>query len=155
VISGTRFWEQEFGVPHTGTNNAEPEVRKYILTQATLSRRKKLYVRVTDASESKTFSVFALGPMISFSNPQMRVDQGSKLHVFYQDGAHSFSYNVVSPDGEQLVRQTYFNEVSPPRMKVAENGEVVITGGVRHYAANDLPFSKKSFSTNDIPPPVP
>src|SRR5579884_58720 len=46
VVQGVRIWEQEFGIPQSPTNHNEPEVRKYILQQATMSRSMKLYFRL-------------------------------------------------------------------------------------------------------------
>jgi hypothetical protein len=43
VITGTRLWEKEFGVPQSPTNHSQPEVRKYILQEATLARHTQLY----------------------------------------------------------------------------------------------------------------
>src|ERR1035441_4308176 len=108
VIEGAKLWEQEIGVPNaTGPTNASPEVRKFILQQANyLKSQLRLYVRLTDASGARTFRVFPIGPMVSFSRPEPQVDRFSNLHLLYQDGAHSFRYTVVNPDGEVIARRT-------------------------------------------------
>jgi hypothetical protein len=155
IVQGARFWEQEFGVPQPADVHTPPEVRKYILQQATLARQMKLYLRVTDASESKTLRIFPIGPMISFSDPQMRVDRLSNLHLLFQEGAHVYNYSVFNPDGAVTLRQTYHYSTSAPRLKGDEAGNAIIVGGVRHLADTDFPPTRKSFVTNDIPPPVP
>jgi len=155
VVPGTRLWEQEFGVPQSPTNHNPPEVRKYILQQATLSRHTQLYFRLTNAGESQSLRVFLIGQIISFSDPQMRVDQDSKLHLLYQTTAHVYSYTVINPDGELVVRQTYFYANSSPHLKVDAAGNISVVGGARHMADNDLPPTRKSILTNDIPLPVP
>jgi hypothetical protein len=154
VVTGTRLWEQEFGVPQSPTNHGQPEVRKYILQQATLSRHTQLYFRLTNAGESRTLRVFLVGQIISFSDPQMRVDQDSNLHLVYQTGAHVYSYTVINPEGELFTRQTFYYANSIPRLRVDDTGKVLVEGGVRHFADNDLPPTRKSILTNDIPLPV-
>jgi hypothetical protein len=154
IINGTRFWEQEFGLPQSATNHNPPEVRKYILQQATLETAMNLYFRLTDSSESKTFKVFSIGPMISFSDPQIRVDASSNLHLLYQMSARTYSYTIINPDGEVTLRQTYVYSNSAPHLKVDEAGNAVIVGGIRQMAENDVPPTRKSSFTNEIPPPI-
>jgi hypothetical protein len=155
IINGTKIWEQEFGVPQSPTNHSQPEVRKYILQQATLVERMKLYLRLTDASESKSFRVYPIGPMISFSNPQTKVDQLSNLHLLYQSGAHVYNYTVINPDGDIIGRQTYYYANSSPHLNVDETGKIQIEGGVRHFDESDVPSSRKAIATNDTPPHTP
>jgi hypothetical protein len=113
----------------------------------------KLYFRLTDAAETKTLRVAPVGPLISFSDPQTRVDQDSNLHLLYQEGAHVYNYMVFNPDGDMTVRQTYAYTDSAPHLKVDNTGKVLIFGGARHLAENDIPTSRPSL-TNVIPPPV-
>jgi hypothetical protein len=154
VISGNRVWEQEFGLPQAATDHNPPEVRKYILQQLTLENGLHLYARLTDATESRLFKVIPIGPMISFSDPQTRVDQASNLHLLYQTTARTYSYTVINPDGEIKLRQTYVYVDTVPRLKVDETGTAMIVGGKRQLAENDVPASRKSSLTNDIPPPA-
>jgi hypothetical protein len=117
-----------------------------------MSRSMRLYFRLTDGAETKTFRVMAVGPMISFSDPQTRLDQDSNLHLLYQDGAHVYNYFVFNTDGDLTVRQTYAYIDSAPHLRVDDTGKVVIIGGARHVADNDLPT--RASLTNVIPPPV-
>lgn len=153
VVRGQIIWEQDFGVPQSATNHDAPEVRKYQLQQATMSRAMRLYVRLTDAGETKTFRVAPIGPMISFSDPQTRIDQASNLHLLYQEGARLYSYTVFTPDGDLIVRQTYGYGGSSPHLIVDDAGKVGVVGGVRRSEDNDIPPSRPNL-TNVIPPPV-
>jgi hypothetical protein len=155
VITGTRFWEQAFGMPQAADNHNPPEVRKYILQKATTAHDTKLYFRLTDADEVRSLRVFSIGPMMSFSDPQMRVDQASNLHLLYQQGARAYAYLVINLDGDVKRRETYVYVNSAPRLKVDEHGEAVIVGGVRRFADNDVPNTRNASLTNDIPQPVP
>jgi hypothetical protein len=157
VIEGARLWEQEIGVPNsTEPTNATPEVRKFILQQANyLKAQLRLYLRLTDASGSKTFRVFAIGPMVSFSHPEPQVDKFSNLHLLYQDGAHTFRYTVVNPDGEILACRIYDYVDKRPRLQPDEDGKIFVTGGVRRITPSDVPPSMPATPAQDGPKPMP
>jgi hypothetical protein len=144
IIQGAKLWSQDFGVPApAGVTNQLPEVRKYTLQQANYLRTQlRLYLRLTDAAESKVIKVFSLGPMVSFSQPEPQVDKFSNLHLLYQNGARSFSYTMVTPDGDVAVRQTYDYANSRPRLQMDRDGKLVVVGGVRRISRDDLPAPK-------------
>jgi len=138
VVEGTRLWEQEFGVPNTEPGQL-PEMRKYALQQANYLRKQlRLYLRVS-AEDGSVIKLINVGPMISFSHPEPRLDRTSRLHLLYQSGAKTFEYLVVSPAGAIEVRQLYEYSETRPRLRVEENGEFKIIGGVRVKRAEDLP----------------
>ena len=90
-----------------------------------------MYVQVSDESETRIFKVRAIGPMVSFSQPEAQLDRLNHLHVMYQSGARIFTYSVVSPDGD-IVRQEiydYFN--TRPRLHTDDNGNITVLGGAR------------------------
>jgi len=136
IISGTKLWEREFGVPSAGV----PEPRKYALQQANFLKQLRLYVRVTDPNENKVFRVVPLGMLISFSSPEAMLDKSSNLHVLFQTGAQRFLYNIVGPDGELIIRQTheYFNG-SRPILKPDDDLGVKVVGGRRIVFLSDIP----------------
>ena len=144
VIEGSKLWEQEIGVPRpAGATNATPEIRKYILQQARyLKTQLRLYLRLTDASGGKVFRVFAVGPMVSFGQPDPQVDQLSNLHLLYQDKPHSYNYTVFNPDGEVVLRQTYDYLNSRPRLHPEGDGRITVVGGTRRVTASDWPAPK-------------
>jgi len=85
VIGGAKIWSQDFGVPVVG---GQPEVRRFTLEQANYLRSQlRLYVQVSDAPEARIYKVTALGPMVSFGQPEAQVDRTSRLHVLWQTGA--------------------------------------------------------------------
>ena len=137
VITGAKLWNQEFGLPAT---NGLPEMRKFALEQASyLHAQMRLYVQVSDATESRIFTTVPLGASVSFSRAEAQVDRTSVLHVLWQSGAQSFSYCTVSPDGEILSRDIYDDENSRPRLRVNETGDVVIVGGAKRPKLATLP----------------
>lgn len=141
LINAAKLWSQEIGVP-TGTAGP-PEVRRYSLEQANYLRTQlRLYLRITDAEGARVFKVLALGQVVSFSEPEHQIDRSSNLHIFYQNGARSFSYQVVSPQGELLIRQTYDYTDTRPRLKRNEDGLFYVQGGLRRETESDLPGPK-------------
>jgi hypothetical protein len=148
VISGAQLWSQDFGVPApAGMTNGAPEVRKYILQEANYLRSQlRLYVMVSDASESHVFKVIQIGNMVSFSQPETELDRVSNLHVLWQSGAASFVYVEVNPDGELLQQEVYDYVSARPRLNVNSDGSVVVVGGVRRIKPDE--------SSNDEMPMV-
>jgi hypothetical protein len=152
IIRGTRLWEQAFGLPSSGS----PEVRKYILQQASYRKELKLYLRLTDADEHKAFCVFPLGPLVSFSQPEAQVDKASYLHVLCQTGARSFLFYVINPDGVVVIRQTHDYTATRPMLRFTDEGRIVVAGGARRVTAGDIPAPLTgggTISTNLSNPP--
>jgi hypothetical protein len=128
-----------------GVAERPPEVRRYTLEQANYLRSQlRLYLRLTEVDGARVIKVFPLGPMVSFGSPEHQIDKESQLHVLYQNGARSFSYNVINPDGDLVLRQTYDYTGSRPRLELSKDNKVVVAGGVRRIAASDLPETKTS-----------
>jgi len=146
IISGTTLWEKEVGVPAT----QPPLVRKFALQQATFLTQLRLYVRLTDATESQVFRVQPIGTLLSFSTPEPLVDKSSNLHVLFQNGPRSFLYSVVTPEGDQIIRQTYdYYANSRPRLRAEEDGRVAVVGGARRILLSDLPPPRVA-QTNEL-----
>jgi hypothetical protein len=98
----------------------------------------KLYFRLTDAS-GYTLRVFPLARMLSFSEPEAQIDRSNNLHVLFQVGARSFGYWTISPEGRLLVRQTYDYTQTRPKLRVGDDGQVIVAGGVRRIIGSDEP----------------
>jgi hypothetical protein len=144
VIDGAKLWSQVFGVPlPAGATNYPPEVRKYTLEEANyLHSQLRMYVQVSDESGATIFKVRAIGPMVSFSQPEEQLDRSSNLHVLYQSGASSFIYSVINPSGD-IVRQEIYDYLDVrPRLRVGDDGRVTVFGGVRRVKPQDAPSVK-------------
>ncbi len=154
IIDAAKLWEQVVGLPGSvGGDNGMPEVRKYILQQASYLRGQlRLYLRVTDAYD-RALRVVPVGPLLTFSRPDPRVDKLSNLHLLYQIGPHSFSYNQFNTDGEVITRQTYDYVGTHPHFRTDEEGKISVAGGVRRLTANDVPPPKADDTTAADPIP--
>ena len=145
VIQGAHLWEQTVGLP--AAPGAVPEVRKYILQQANYFKGSpRLYLRVTDAT-GRSLKVFQIGSIVSFGQPDPQVDKTSNLHVLYQMGPGVFSYTVFNPDGDVTTRQIYDYITTRPRLRLDDQGNVAVVGGVRRVTPEDSPQVSESAPT--------
>lgn len=151
IINGAKIWSKNFGLPMTpGTTNRSPEVRKYTLEQANYLRKQlRLYLRLTDGDGARVIKVFPLGPMVAISNPEPQIDRDNNLHVLYQQGARSYLYNVITPDGEVKVRQMHEITGTRPKLQADDKGYYFVAGGARRFTSQDLPAPANS--ENDVP----
>lgn len=155
IVRGTKLWEQEFGIPRP---SGAPEVRRFVLQQASYRQQLKLYVRLTDVNETKVFKVFPIGPLVSFSHPEAQIDRSSYLHVLFQTGPRAFLFQVLGPDGDVVIRQTYDYSPARPVLRSSEDGRIFVAGGTRRITAHDLPvpegIGQTPPSARDIPAPA-
>jgi hypothetical protein len=152
VINGAKIWEQDFGLP---TASGTPEARKYVLEKANyLKQQLRLYAQVSDAAEAQVFKVAALGPVVSFSQPEAQVDRQSRLNVLWQTGAQSYSFVTVNPDGTATPPVFYEIYPSRPKLGLTEDGDVVVTGGTLRRKPAELPPVKSPDELPHIVQPV-
>lgn len=156
VSEGAKLWEQEVGVPAAPDSApAVPEVRKFILQQASsLKTQPRLYVRLTDATGARTFRVIPVGPTVSFGRPEPQVDKFSNLHLLHQEGARSFSYVVINPQGEIIARRTYDYGDKRPRLQPDMDGKIIVQGGVRRPTPKDVPPPQPAPAAEEEPKPL-
>jgi hypothetical protein len=124
--------------PPPGVTNARPEIRRYSLLKVAYLDDLKLYFRLTD-EQGRTLRVFPLAGMLSFSEPEAQIDHDNNLHVLTQTGARGFTYAVINPAGVLLARQTYDYAQSRPTLRVADDGRIIVHGGLRRLTDGDVP----------------
>jgi hypothetical protein len=146
IISGVKVWQAEVGVP----GQTPPVVRKYALQQATFFKETRLYARVSEANEAEVVRVVGLGVLPSAGRPEAAVDNSSQLHVLFQAGQKNFTYSIVTPEGDLIIRQTHEITGTRPRLRAESDGRIVVQGGVRKIAASDLPPPPPKPETNAV-----
>jgi hypothetical protein len=141
IIDGAKLWTQTFGIPApAGTTNGMPEVRRYTLEEANYLRSQlRMYVQVSDESERRIFKVRAIGPMVSFSQPEARLDPSNRLHVMYQSGPRVFNYSIINPDCDIIWQENYDYLTTRPRLQTDDAGNITVLGGVRRVKPSDVP----------------
>lgn len=139
IIGGVDLWSQNFGV--AVTNDAPPESRQYALIKANyLQKQLRLYLQVSSNDRGCILKLQPLGTLLSFSQPEEEIGRYSKLHVLWQTGAQTFSYVIVSPDGDVLSRDLYDDFNSRPRLIINEEGDIIVHGGVRRPKPGEIPL---------------
>lgn len=153
ISHGVTLWETTFGVP--SGDSGRPEMRKYQLVQANHLKALSLYVRITSENASETYFIHPLGRLLGVSKPEAQMDRWSNLHVFYQDGARTFKYNMVTPEGMLLARQTWaIDDGSRPGLRIAKDGRIQVIGGIRSVSSSDLPPPELLSETKTPAPPI-
>ena len=147
IVNGLRVWDQLFGLPPKENDPGQPPARKYILQKVNTMKEIRLYVRLTNPEETKTFQVFRLCPMVSFAQPAAQVDKDANLHVLCQTGARAFMYHVLSSNGELIRRMTYDYANTRPALTSNGEGDYRVTGGKRRATPDDFA------PTPDLPGP--
>ncbi|HOX02296.1 MAG TPA: hypothetical protein P5555_07850 [Candidatus Paceibacterota bacterium] len=156
VIMGTKLWEQTFGLPAEGTAAAgRPEFRKYALVKATTLKAMFLYLRVTDAEETRIYSVQPVGPLVSSSRPEAQVGPGGHLHLLNQVGARRFQYCEYDSSGELQARRSYQHTDTRPSLRATKDGRIVVAGGIRMLKADDYPGPERGRLDTPVAAPVP
>jgi hypothetical protein len=130
----------QFGLPPPpGVTNAAPEVRRYSLLKVNYVKKElKLYFRLAD-SVGRTLHVFPIARLTSFSDPEAQIDRYNNLNVLVQTGARAFSYCVLSPEGQWVVRQTHVYTNTRPELRIDADGKIFVAGGARRPSEDDLP----------------
>jgi hypothetical protein len=140
VITGAKLWSQNFGVPTPG---GMPEMRRFTLEQASyLHSQMRLYMELSDASEMRIYKTAALGPIVSFGQPEAQIDRQSQLHALWQSGAQMFDYCRINPDGSLADREVYDDFGTRPKLVINDSGDVLVVGGVRRPKPGELPVIK-------------
>ena len=146
IISGLKVWQTEVGVP----GRTPPVVRKFALQQAAFFKETRLYARVTEADEANLVRVVALGALPSAGRPEAAVDNSSQMHVLFQAGQKNFTYALITPEGDLIVRQTHEITGTRPRLRAEDDGRIVVSGGARKISASDLPPPPPKPETNAV-----
>lgn len=143
VVPGYKLMDDlVFGVP-SSEPGTPPDERKYSLQQLTMTEpvEMRLYVGVTDISETKVFRQVPLGRMVGHDNkPPTKLDRLSNLHILHVTDAQLFTHTVVSPRGDVLVRETYESAIpkSRPSLKIDDEGVVLVSNGIRRARRDDI-----------------
>ncbi|MBI1842130.1 MAG: hypothetical protein HYR88_14935, partial [Verrucomicrobia bacterium] len=128
IVRGTQLWEEVCGAPET---NGAPRWVRYSLLHANHTRPLQLYARIADEADAGWARVFSIGNTVSFATPEKIIDPVSRLHVLFQSSPRGFDYVRITPRGALEEKRVY--EIlgsSRPRLKMNEEGQVVVVGGV-------------------------
>ncbi|MGD0411863.1 MAG: hypothetical protein ABSC18_09160 [Verrucomicrobiota bacterium] len=160
IVKGIRLnlpdIDMPVGVPFLqGRDGQPPEIRRYFLEKSEAPAGAQLYVRLTDATGSRTERLVPIGSFLSYSQPDVKLDMYNDLHVLHQTGARVSTYCVIDTLGQILERQTYQYTDRRPALLADGKGGVIVSGGARVVSASDLPPPQETSSTPPANPDFP
>lgn len=117
------------------------EQRTFLLQRKNNGKSDQLYVRITDHPSANTLKVLSIGRLVAIGEPELQVDQQSRLHVLFRTDSKTFRYVVVTADGEIVRRQTHDHGPGAPKLRMNDENDVVVSGGVRRELSSDIPTS--------------
>jgi len=141
ISNGTERWRTTFGVPTSiapANADGQPEQRNYVLIEGNFGAQSRLYARVTDV-QNHNLRMVPIGPLLSFSSVEHQTDKWMNLHILYQNGAKSFLYCMINPEGFMLARERHEFTDTKPAMRSNSEGRISVHGGLRRYTATDIP----------------
>jgi hypothetical protein len=149
ITDAKPMWEQTFGVPE-GFKDAG-KVRRYTISILRETEKTMLFFRLIDESSGVRMETLSLGPISMVADPQITLDRTNRLQVLYLVMPKVFCHVIIQADGK-LVQRAYYQEVnqSRPRLLLAENGEVGISGG--QFFDPTAPPKEKTKGVSERPP---
>jgi len=88
-----------------------------------------LYLRVEEPRENLVFTTFKLGRMISFTNPEVRIDSFRNIHILHPVGARLYRYTQTDPNGQLIQQEDRETGATPLTLRTLEDGRVEFVGG--------------------------
>jgi hypothetical protein len=134
ITNARPVWEKKVGLPE-GTPGAG-RVRSYSLLTNRFADHSSLYVRVEDKDNGVVYATYPLGRLMSYDDPQAKIDRLNQLHVLHCAAPRTWTYSHVGLNGQLLRHETFLETKSRPHLRRTSNGEVAVAGGMR-----DLPVT--------------
>lgn len=135
VRAGLAVWEREVGVPQRDETSAIQQ-RTVSLLRFRQEEGQTYALQVRDTNT--VYGIIRLGPYMSGSHPECRIDAMSNIHLLYQLTPRLFVYRVYGID-VSLRQNLYYamGEDQPVLVRDPELGRVAVVGGRRAIPGKD------------------
>ncbi|MEI6085268.1 MAG: hypothetical protein WCS70_13335 [Verrucomicrobiota bacterium] len=147
LINGREVWTQTIGLPMV--DSTQEEYRVYSLLARREGTKEQLYVGLRGEPSGTVFSLVPLGPCLSTSDIQARLDKEANLHVIFQNGPRSYGYVQINTGAKVVTRAAYSDYLSTPGFQETNN-LLVVVGGEQTY-----PRPERILSDDEVNPPPP
>ncbi len=152
VTEGRQIWQKTVGVPEGfpgagGTRTATVLIHR--LPQST-----QLYLRIEDRQEGIRKCMHKLGRLLSFTTPEIQLDDRNQVHVLQNVAPKVFLYSSIGLNGEVLDRKSFSQESTRPTLQRAADGSVHVVGGTI-YDPSAPPPEQTLPALSDRPVPLP
>lgn len=88
-----------------------------------------LYLRVEEPRENLVYTTFKLGRMISFTNPEVRIDAFRSIHILHPVGARLYRYTQTDANGRLIQQEDREAGSTPLALATRDDGRVEFVGG--------------------------
>jgi hypothetical protein len=133
VINARPLWQTTVGVPE-GMPGAG-EARTYSLLSNRFADHTSLYVRVENKESGAVYTVYSLGRIVAYDEPQKEIDRANQLHILHCAAPRTWAYSHVGLNGQLLREATYIETNTRPHLRRTSTGEVAVSGGTRDVPA--------------------
>ncbi len=151
ITEGRKLWEQTVGVPAgAGTGSS----RTLSILAHRLPKNTMLYIRIEDKQAGVMYCTTQLGRYITFSSPDVMLDNGNHVHILQNAAPKAFLYSHVDLNGQVVKQQAYQQGETRPELVKNPDGTVSIKGGTA-YDLNATPVEQTIPKMSDRPVPLP
>ncbi len=135
VTEGYPVWTRSVGVPQESETNSIPPRTVSLLRFR--SKEGETYVLRVE-NERMVYGIVRLGPYLSSSRPECRIDAMSNIHLLYQIHPRLYVYRIYSIDVE-LKQNLYYamKDTVPTLRRDPEVGSIRLIGGRRAKPGED------------------
>lgn len=148
ITEGYPVWTRNVGVPQESETNSIPP-RKVSLLRFRSKEGETYVLRVED--DRTVFGIERLGPYLSSSRPECRIDAMSNIHLLYQIHPRLYVYRIYSIDVELKQNLYYAMEETVPRLRRdPEVGSIRLVGGRRAKPGEDYQLNPNK-GTDQLP----
>jgi hypothetical protein len=92
-------------------------------------RDSSLYLRVEEPKENLVFSTLKLGRLISFTNPEVKLDTSRNIHILHPVGARLYRYTQTDANGQMINQEDREVGPEPLALRPRQDGRVEFVGG--------------------------
>lgn len=148
VMEGFPVWTRTVGVPQE-SETASISPRTVSLLRFRAKEGETYVLRVED--KRTVFGIIRLGPYLSSSRPQCRIDAMSNIHLLYQIHPRLYVYRIYGVDVDLKQNQYHVMEETVPTLRRdSEVGSIRIVGGRRAKPGEDYHMTP-GMGSEDLP----
>lgn len=152
VTDGRQIWQKTVGVPE-GFSGAGG-TRTVTLLIHRLPQSSQLYLRIEDAHAGVRKCVHKLGRLLSFTTPDVQLDEKNRIHVLQNVAPKVFLYSQIGLEGEVLERKSFNELTTRPILQRTGEGGIRVAGG-QEYDPKARPQEESMPSLSDRPVALP
>ncbi len=134
IVRGVTVWQSSYSIPlNSKGTSIKVSPRSYFLIVHQEEQEPTLYARIVDDEKNYIYCTTPLGSVVSYGDPQARIDRRGDLHILHQSGARTFTYTHISDVGKRLNYRFFTNLQSAPGLEVNAKDETEVIGGEEFF----------------------